>query len=417
MPTCRLCGSELHETLVDLGSSPPCESFLSADQLNEAEPFYPLHVWICGNCLLAQLEEYVAPEDIFEDYAYFSAYSSSWVEHARRYSEKMIERFGLGSESFVVELASNDGYLLQHFVERGVPSLGIDPAANVAEEATARGVETLVAFFGSALAETLVAERGTANLIVANNVLAQVPELNDFVAGIVTLLAEDGVATVEMPHLVRLIEEVQFDTIYHEHYSYFSLTTLVRLCARHGLEIFDVEELPSHGGSLRIYVTHASDTTRERRASVGKLLDRERGAGYTELDTYRSFAPRVNEVKWSLLELLIRLNREGKRVVGYGAPGKGNTLLNFCGVRSDLIEFTVDRNPHKHGKFLPGTHIPIYPPDTIDETRPDYIMILPWNLQHEIAAQLTHTRGWGAQLIVPIPVPAILPWPEKEAAA
>ena len=338
MATCRLCGSELRETLVDLGSSPPCESFLRADQLNEAEPFYPLHVWICGNCLLAQLEEYVAPEDIFKDYAYFSAYSSSWVEHALRYTEKMIELFGLGSESLVVELASNDGYLLQHFIERGVPSLGIDPAANVAEEAEARGVETLVAFFDSQLAETLVAERGKADLIVANNVLAQVPGLNDFVAGIATLLADDGVATIEVPHLVRLIEEVQFDTIYHEHYSYFSLTTLVRLCERHGLEIFHVEELPSHGGSLRIYVTHASDATHARDASVPELLDRERAAGYTELETYRSFGERVHEVRWSLLELLIRLRREGKRVIGYGAPGKGNTLLNFCGIRSDLIE-------------------------------------------------------------------------------
>jgi len=417
MATCRLCDSELRETLVDLGSSPPCESFLRADQLNEAEPFYPLHVWICENCLLAQLEEYVTPEDIFEDYAYFSAYSSSWVEHARRYTEKMIELFGFGPESLVVELASNDGYLLQHFVERGVPSLGIDPAANVAEEAEARGVETLVAFFDSQLAETLVTERGKADLVVANNVLAQVPGLNDFVAGIATVLADDGVATIEVPHLVRLVEEVQFDTIYHEHYSYFSLTTLVRLCERHGLEIFHVEELPSHGGSLRIYVTHAGDDTHARDASVPDLLERERAAGYTELETYRSFGERVHEVRWSLLELLIRLRREGKRVIGYGAPGKGNTLLNFCGIRSDLIELTVDRNPHKHGKFLPGTHIPIYPPDTIDETRPDYIVILPWNLQHEIATQLAYTRDWGAQLIVPIPAPAVLPWPEKEAAA
>ncbi len=407
-PTCRLCNAPLNHTFVDLGMSPLCESFLSAEQLDAMEPFYPLHVRICEDCLLVQLEAYVPGEEIFRDYAYFSAYSDSWVEHARRYAEAMIDRFGLDDESLVVELASNDGYLLQHFVARGIPSLGIEPAANVAEAARDRGVETLVEFFGSELALRLVGEDRRADVIAGNNVLAQVPELNDFVAGIAVLLAPDGVATIEMPHVVRLIEGLQFDTIYHEHYSYFSLTTLVRLFGRHGLEVFDVEELPSHGGSLRVYLQHAGNASHATGPAVAELLEREREGGYASLDGYRDFGGRVAEVKWQLLECLIELRRSGRKVVGYGAPGKGNTLLNYCGIRADLLEYTVDRNPHKHGKFLPGTHIPIHPPERIAETRPDAILILPWNLAKEISGQLAYTRNWGADLVVPIPRPEVL---------
>jgi SAM-dependent methyltransferase len=375
------------------------------------EPFYPLHVRVCDECLLVQLEAYVPADEIFRDYAYFSAFSDSWVAHAAAYSDVVVERFGLGSDSLVVELASNDGYLLQHFVQRGIPALGIDPAANVAEAARERGVETIVDFFDSRLANQLVAEGRRPDLIAANNVLAQVPPLNDFVAGIEIVLAPHGVATIEVPHIVRLIEGLQFDTIYHEHYSYFSLTTLVRLFSDHGLEVFDVEELPSHGGSLRVYVKRQGDDLNELSPRVATVLEDERAGGYDTVDGYAAFARRVEEVKWDLLELLIGLRREGKQVVGYGAPGKGNTLLNYCGIRTDLLEYTVDRNPHKHGKHLPGTHIPIYAPRRIDESRPDYILVLPWNLKKEIMVQLAHTREWGAQLIVPIPKPEVLPWP------
>jgi len=410
-PPCRLCGAPLEQTFVDLGKSPLCESFLSAEQLEGEEHFYPLHVRVCDECLLVQLEAYVPAEEIFRDYAYFSSYSESWVAHARTYAERMIDRFGLANDDLVVELASNDGYLLRHFVDRGIPALGIDPAENVAEAARAQGVETIVDFFDTRLASALVADGRRPNLIAANNVLAQVPALNDFVAGIAIVLAPDGVATIEVPHLMRLIEGLQFDTIYHEHYSYFSLTTLVRLFADHGLEVFDVEELPSHGGSLRVFVRRDGEGDGEVSPSVGRVLGAEQDAGFAAPEGYRDFAPKVAELKWSLLELLIGLRRQGKRVVGYGAPGKGNTLLNYCGIRTDLLEYTVDRNPHKHGKFLPGTHIPIHPPETIAETRPDSILILPWNLQKEIAAQLEPVREWGARLIVPIPHPEVLEWP------
>ena len=408
---CRSCDAELHRTFVDLGNSPPCESFLTVEQLNQVEHFYPLHVRICEDCLLVQLEAYVSAEEIFPEYAYFSAYSDSWVEHALAYTERMIPRFGLDPESLVVELASNDGYLLQHFVQRQIPVLGIDPAANVAEDARARGVETIVDFFDSRLARRLVDAGRRANLVVANNVLAQVPPLNDFVAGIEIILAPGGVATIEVPHIVRLIEGLQFDTIYHEHYSYFSLTTLVRLFGSHGLEVFDVEELPSHGGSLRVYVKRRGDPAHEVGQRVGEILELERAGGYDRPEGYEGFSERVAETRWTLLELLIGLKREGKSIAGYGAPGKGNTLLNYCGIRTDLVEYTVDRNPYKHGKYLPGTHIPIYPPERIEETRPDYILVLPWNLTKEIAAQLSYVQAWGGQLIVPIPRPEVLNWP------
>jgi SAM-dependent methyltransferase len=400
----------LETTFVDLGMSPLCETFLTADQLDGVEHFYPLHVRICDGCLLVQLEDYVPADEIFREYAYFSAYSDSWVEHARVYAEAMIDRLGLDGDSLVVELASNDGYLLQHFVQRAVPALGIDPAANVAEAARERGVETIVDFFDTELARRLVADGRRADLIVANNVLAQVPALNDFVAGIEVLLAPAGVATIEVPHLARLIEGLQFDTIYHEHFSYFSLTTMVRLFSMHGLEVFDVEELPSHGGSLRVCLQRR-DGAQPTGTNVVRVLGEERAAGYDSVEGYRDFGPKVAETKWRLLELLIRLRRGGAQVVGYGAPGKGNTLLNYCGIRGDLLDYTVDRNPYKHGRFLPGTHIPIHPPERIAETRPDYILILPWNLKKEIAAQLSYVREWGGQLVVPIPQPEVVPWP------
>jgi SAM-dependent methyltransferase len=400
----------LETTFVDLGMSPLCETFLTADQLDGVEHFYPLHVRICHGCLLVQLEDYVPADEIFREYAYFSAFSDSWVEHARVYAEAMIDRLGLDGDSLVVELASNDGYLLQHFVQRAVPAIGIDPAANVAEAARDRGVETIVDFFDTELARRLIADGRRADLIVANNVLAQVPALNDFVAGIEILLAPAGVATIEVPHLARLIEALQFDTIYHEHFSYFSLTTMVRLLSTHGLEVFDVEELPSHGGSLRVYLQRR-DGAQPTGTSVARVLGDERAAGYDSVEGYRDFGPKVAETKWRLLELLIRLRREGAQVAAYGAPGKGNTLLNYCGIRGDLLDYTVDRNPYKHGRFLPGTHIPIHPPERIAETRPDYILILPWNLKKEIAAQLSFVREWGGQLVVPIPQPEVVPWP------
>jgi SAM-dependent methyltransferase len=409
-PSCRLCGRPLARTFVDLGKSPLCESFLTTEQLDQVEPFYPLHVRICDECLLVQLEAYVPADEIFRDYAYFSAYSDSWVAHAGAYADVVVERFGLGSDSLVVELASNDGYLLQHFVQRGIPALGIDPAANVAEAARERGVETIVDFFDSRLAAQLVEEGRRPDLIAANNVLAQVPELNDFVAGIEAVLAPHGVTTIEVPHIVRLIEGMQFDTIYHEHYSYFSLTTMSRLFGDHGLEVFDVEELASHGGSLRVYLKRRGDDRHDVQPAVTDVLAREHAGGYDRMDGYECFYRLVEEVKWGLLELLIGLRREGKQIVGYGAPGKGNTLLNYCGIRTDLLDYTVDRNPHKHGKHLPGTHIPIYAPKRIDETRPDYVLVLPWNLKKEIMVQLSHARDWGAQLIVPIPKPEVLAW-------
>jgi SAM-dependent methyltransferase len=398
---CRLCGTALRRTFVDLGMSPLCESFLSAEDLDRMEPFYPLHARICEECLLVQLDAHVPAAEIFGgDYAYFSSYSDSWVEHARVFAESARGRFGLGPTSLVVEVASNDGYLLQHFAAAGIPVLGIDPARNVAEAAGHRGVETIVDFFGGRLSEQLAGRGRRADLLVANNVLAHVPDVNDFVRGIATVLAPGGVATIEVPHLVRLIEGLQFDTIYHEHYSYFSFGTLVKLFARHGLQIFDVEELTSHGGSLRLFVRHAGG---DPLGSVPALLAREVSAGYASLAGYEGFGERVAETKRRLLALLIELRRAGKQVAGYGAPGKGNTLLNYCGIRTDFLDYTVDRNPGKHGKFLPGTHIPVHPPEKLAETRPDYILVLPWNLKREISAQLDYVREWGAKLIVPIP--------------
>jgi SAM-dependent methyltransferase len=399
---CRLCGKRLEHTFVDLGMSPLCESFLSADQLDSMEPFFPLHVQVCSNCFLVQLREYVSPEHIFSEYAYFSSYSTSWVAHAKAYCGMIKDRLGLGAKSLVVELASNDGYLLQHFLPLGVPVLGIEPAANVAKVAVEKGIPTRVAFFGVALAEKLVAEGLRADLIAGNNVLAQVPNLNDFVDGMRRLLKPEGVITLEFPHLLRLVEGNQFDTIYHEHFSYFSFVTIEKLAARHGLKLIDVEELPTHGGSIRVYLVQKA-SRRQHSKSVADMLVRERDLGFLNIGTYASFAEQVRHTKRKLLELLIKAKDDGKRVCGYGAPGKGNTLLNYCGIGVDFLDFTVDRNPYKHGRFTPGMHIPIYDVDAINGTKPDYIFILPWNLRQEIVLQMRHIADWGGKFIVPIP--------------
>jgi len=382
--------------------SPLCESFLRREELNRMEPFYPLHVRVCRSCFLVQLEAYVTAESIFTEYAYFSSYADSWVEHARRYTEEATRRLDLNARNFVVELASNDGYLLQHFVAQGIPVLGVEPARNVAAAAQEKGVRTLADFFGWQLGKRLAIDERPADLIIGNNVLAQVPDLNDFAAGIKALLAPTGVVTLEFPHLSRLIEGNQFDTIYQEHFSYFSLFTLELIFAQHGLRVFDVEELPTHGGSLRIWGCNAIDP-RPEHEGLRSLRARELLEGIDEIQYYADFGQRVIRTKHELLNFLIDARRSGKSVAGYGAPGKGNTLLNYCGIRTDLLEYTVDRNPYKQGLFLPGTHIPIYPPDHLAETRPDIILILPWNLKDEIMPQLASARSWGAQFVVPIP--------------
>ena len=383
--------------------SPLCESYVTAEQLNQVEPFYPLHVYVCAKCFLVQVQEYVSPARIFTEYAYFSSYSDSWLAHARAYTDMITARFGLTAASRVIELGSNDGYLLQYFVTRGMSVLGVEPARNVAAVAIAKGVPTVTKLFGRETASELVAEGTQADLLCGANVLAQVPDVNDFVAGMKLLLTPGGVITIEFPHLMRLIEENQFDTIYHEHFSYFSFMTAERIFASHGLTLFDVEELPTHGGSLRVYARHAEDSSKPVSERATKLRGREESAGVTRLDRYASFTEQVHETKRRLLEFLIHAKRKGKRIVGYGAPGKGNTLLNYCGIRTDFLDYTVDRNPYKQGKFLPGTHIPIHPPEKIRETRPDYILVLPWNLKDEIMGQVSYIRSWGGQFVVPIP--------------
>lgn len=406
---CRFCGSPLTLSFADLGMSPPSNSYLKPDQLDRMERFYPLHAWVCGKCFLVQLEEFESPEEIFSDYAYFSSYSDSWLKHAKAYTEAMAKRFSLGPSSYVVEIASNDGYLLQYFVERGVPVLGIEPAANVAAVAEKKGVPSLVKFFGVKTAQELVASgRQRPDLMLGNNVLAHVPDLNDFVAGMKILLAPGGVVTMEFPHLLRLMHENQFDTIYHEHFSYISFVVAERVFAAHGLTLFDVDEIPTHGGSLRIYARHAENAALPVSPKVAELRGREQAAGLERADTYLSFAEQVRATKRSLLKFLISAREAGKRVVGYGAPAKGNTLLNYCGVRTDLIEYTVDRSPHKQGHFLPGVHIPVYGPERIRETRPDYVLILPWNIKDEVMAQMADVRGWGGKFVVPIPEVRVL---------
>jgi SAM-dependent methyltransferase len=407
-PPCRFCGAALRATFVDLGMSPLCQTHIEPQRLNHMEPFYPLHVRVCGRCFLVQLQEYVAPADIFSEYAYFSSYADSWVEHARRYCESMRQRFALSRESFVVEIASNDGYLLQHFVAAGIPVLGVEPAANIASVARERGIRTEVCFHGRDTAARIAAQYGKADLVAGNNVLAHVPDINDFVAGMKLLLKPRGVVTMEFPHLLRLMDENQFDTIYHEHFSYLSFVVVERIFAAHGLTLFDVEELPTHGGSLRIYARHAEDDSRPVSARADALRERERALGLERLETYGRFGEQVKATKRKILAFLIGLKREGARIAGYGAPGKGNTLLNYCGIGTDFIDYTVDRNPYKQGKYTPGTHIPILAPERIRETKPDYVLILPWNLTAEITAQLDFVREWGGRFIVPIPEPRLL---------
>jgi SAM-dependent methyltransferase len=399
---CRFCQTPLSQVFADLGSTPLANSYRSEAELGEMEPFYPLRAMVCESCFLVQLDEYETPDVIFSEYAYFSSYSDSWLDHSRRYVEMAIERFGLGGDSHVIEVASNDGYLLQYFLERDVPVLGIEPAANVAEVAEANGIRTAVKFFGRATAREVAATM-LADLIIANNVLAHVPDLNDFVAGMKVVLAPEGTITVEFPHLMRLIEKNEFDTIYHEHFSYFSFLTVQRVFEAHGLKLYDVEELPTHGGSLRIYGRHAEDESKPVTERAEELSEREREAGFESIETYLDFAEGVKAAKWELLEFLIGARRAGKRVVAYGAPAKGNTLLNYCGVGTDLLEFTVDRNPHKQGRYLPGTHIPIRDPEAIRDAKPDLILILPWNLREEISEQLSYVKDWGGRFVVRTP--------------
>lgn len=400
---CRFCQTPLNHSLVDLGTSPLCQRHIKPEHANDMEPFYPLHAFVCGECFLVQLDEYVSPSEIFDDYAYFSSYSTSWLAHAKAYCDAMVERFGINQDQLVVELASNDGYLLQYFVEKGIPVLGIEPADTVAEAAIAKGIRTEIQFFGVETAKEMAAAYGKADLLLGNNVLAHVPDINDFVGGMKLMLAEDGILTMEFPHLMRLMEENQFDTIYHEHFSYLSFFTVERIFAHHGLTLFDVEELPTHGGSIRIYGRHTQANSQPVADRIAELKAREFEKGLNKLETYRSFEEQVKETKRKLLSFLMEAKRAGKTVVGYGAPGKGNTLLNYCGIRTDFIDYTVDRNPHKQGNFLPGTRIPIYAPEKINETKPDYVLILPWNLKKEIMAQMGHVRAWGGKFVVPIP--------------
>ena len=405
--SCRFCGTSVRRTFVDLGLSPLCETYPAAVDLNRGEKYYPLHVYVCEKCWLVQLEEYETPEQIFSDYAYFSSFSDSWLKHCDKYCEAMKARFGLSKQSFVVEVASNDGYLLQYFVKRDVPVLGIEPAANVAKVAEEKGVPTLVRFFGTELAKQLAADGRSADLVLGNNVLAQVPDLNDFVEGLKVLLKPEGVLTLEFPHLLQLIQLNEFDTIYHEHFSYFSMLSTIRIMEAHGLKVFDVEELKSHGGSLRVYACRVESKSHPLSPNVAKVLADEAHAGLDTVEGYESFARQVKATKFALVDFLLQAAQQGKKVAGYGAPGKSATLLHYCGIGKDLIEYTVDRSPYKQGRFLPGNHIPIYHPDRIRETKPDYVVILPWNLKDEIMEQLQFIRQWGGRFVVPIPKVAV----------
>ncbi len=402
--TCRFCGEELSITFCDLGMSPISNANLKKDQLQNMEPFFPLHTQVCSSCYLVQLQECESPENIFNDeYAYFSSYSESWLKHSKNYSETMIQRFGLDSSSQVVEIASNDGYLLQYFLASGVPVLGVEPSANVAQAAEEKGVPSWVKFFGVQTAQKLVAENRQADLLVGNNVLAHVPDLNDFVSGLKIALKSDGVITMEFPHLLRQIENGQFDQVYHEHFSYLSLITVEKIFSHHGLTLFDVEELSTHGGSIRIFAKHTEDNSKFIKESVAVIREMEISAGLKDISIYEAFSERVVQTKLNLLQFLINAKQDGKRVIGYGAPAKGNTLLNYCGIGSELISFTVDLSPHKQDKYLPGSHIPILAPERIIDVKPDYVLILPWNLKDEIMNQMAAIRDWGGQFVVPIP--------------
>ena len=400
---CRHCGATLERSFCDLGASPLANSYLTAADLGRPEKFYPLHAFVCGSCFLVQLQEFESPEAIFGDYAYFSSFSTSWLDHARRYTEEMMARFALDGSSQIVEVASNDGYLLQYFAARHIQVLGIEPAANIADAAEKRGVPTVARFFNTETARWLVDTGRQADLLVGNNVLAHVPDLNDFVRGLKIAIKPHGRITLEFPYLRRLIAENQFDTIYHEHFSYFSLVTVTRVFATHGLRLFDVQQLPTHGGSLRVFACHAEDRTHPDSGAVEALLAEERTEGLDRLDTYRHFSGMVARTKRRLLQFLLKAKDEGRTVVGYGAPAKGNTLLNYCGVKPDLIDYTVDRSPHKQGRYLPGTRIPIFGPERIRETKPDYVLVLPWNLETEITQQMAEIREWGGRFVIPIP--------------
>jgi len=403
MPKCRFCGTQIEHSFVDLGMSPLCQTHVLPSELNKYETFYPLHAFVCTECWLVQLDEFVSPEDIFSDYDYFSSFSTSWVEHAKKYSEKMTGELALDKSSLVVEIASNDGYLLQHFVNTDIPVLGVEPAANVAEAAIEKGIRTTVQFFGEDTAKGLKSEYGSADLLLGNNVLAHVPDINDFVKGMKVLLSEKGTITMEFPHLLNLIQLNQFDTIYHEHFSYLSFFTVQKIFAHHGIVLFDVEEIPTHGGSLRIYGKHDSDDSREVSENVKNLLDKEILFGINELSVYKKYEEQVKETKRKLLSFLIKARNEGKVVVGYGAPGKGNTLLNYCAIRQDFLDYTVDLSTQKQGKYTPGCRLPILDPAVIKETKPDYILVLPWNLIDEISRQHSYISEWGGKFVVPIP--------------
>lgn len=400
---CRFCNHHLKHSFCDLGKSPLSNSYLRKEDLAKPEPFYPLHVFLCDKCFLVQLEEFESPDQIFSDYAYFSSYSESWLKHCEKYVQEMIQRFKLNSAHQVVEIASNDGYLLRYFHEKKIPVLGVEPAANVAAVAQGAGIPTLVKFFGVETAIGLLKDGKQADLLLGNNVLAHVPNLNDFVGGMKLILKPQGVITMEFPHLLRLMEENQFDTIYHEHFSYFSFLTVERVFAEHGLVLFDVDEIPTHGGSLRIYAKHRGDHSKEISQRVADLKKREIAYGLDMLDIYHKFQERVAGTKESLISFLQEAKKQGKKVAAYGAPAKGNTLLNFCGVGKEYIEFTVDRSPHKQGRYLPGTHIPIKSPEEIAHAKPDYLLILPWNLKDEIMNQMAHIRTWGGKFVTPIP--------------
>jgi SAM-dependent methyltransferase len=404
MKQCRLCGNPLEHRFLSLGNAPLANSNLTDNDLQKAEPFYPLEVYVCGHCYLVQLEEFETARNIFSgDYAYFSSYSESWLCHCKSYTDMIINRFGFNKDSFVLEIASNDGYLLQYFKERGIPILGIEPASNIAAAAMQKGIPTDITFFDMAYAVEMLKNNRQPDLIIGNNVLAHNPDLNDFVGGLRTALGPGGIITMEFPHLLRLMKENQFDTIYHEHFSYFSLYSVQRLFARHGLEVFDVDELPTHGGSLRIYVRHMHDSSKTVSARVGRLIDKEKKAGLLDLNTYFDFGEGIESTKRRLLRFLINIKDKGKRIVGYGAPAKGNTLLNYCGIRADFLNYTVDRSPHKQNRYLPGTHIPIRHPDVIKEDKPDYVMVLPWNIKDEVMEQMAYIRDWGGQFVIPIP--------------
>jgi hypothetical protein len=405
---CRFCNDKIEHSFVDLGMSPLCQTHITTEQLNLKETFYPLHAYVCTNCFLVQLDEYVTPDEIFSDYDYFSSFSESWVKHAKDYSEMITSRINLNGDSLVAEIASNDGYLLQHFVKKNIPVIGIEPAANIANAAEKKGIRTTVRFFGEETADSVRAEYGPADLLLGNNVLAHVPDINDFVAGMKVLLNKGGTITMEFPHLLKLIDQNQFDTIYHEHFSYLSFYTVEQIFSRHGITLFDVEELPSHGGSLRIFGRHSDETDRPVSQNAIDLRNREIACGINDLKLYKEYEEKVKSTKRKLLNFLIEKKQAGKSIIGYGAPGKGNTLLNYCGIRQDFLDYTVDLSPQKQGKYTPGCRLPILDPAVIKKTKPDYVLILPWNLAKEISTQHAYISEWGGKFVVPIPEVKIL---------